>query len=314
MKLHTYKDDPVSMAMQKYLPKRNRLDEHTMPKEEWIEICDRFCVHVDHYTAEHPKGRILVLHGVGGNGRLLSFIAVPLWKEGYEVICPDLPLYGLTRYEGVVGYEDWNDIAQEIWNRYCHEDLPAYVFGLSAGGMLAYETASGVKNVQGLIVTCLLDQRIPTVIMSTSNNPLTAVLGKPLLKLIHKPLGKIRIPMKSVCAMDQIVNHKEVCDLLLHDPLSSGSSVSLEFLYGMLNPVLNKEPEEFDRCPVLFVQPSEDRWTKEEISRLFLDRIASDVIIARLPGAGHFPIEEEGLTVLESSIVSFIKSTSLTAE
>ncbi|MBO5620452.1 MAG: hypothetical protein J5959_02340 [Butyrivibrio sp.] len=50
---------------------------------------------------------MVLFHGVGGNGRLLEFIALPLWRSGYEVICPDLPLYGLTAYKGKVSYPDW---------------------------------------------------------------------------------------------------------------------------------------------------------------------------------------------------------------
>ena len=87
--------------VQEYLPEKSRLTESCLPDEYFVGI-GRFGIHIDHYRVKEPKARIILFHGVGGNGRLLSFIAVPLMKQGYEVICPDLPLYGMTEYYGTV--------------------------------------------------------------------------------------------------------------------------------------------------------------------------------------------------------------------
>ena len=85
-------------------------------------------------------------------------------KQGYEVICPDLPLYGMTEYYGKVVYQDWVDCAAEIVMYYqAREIRPTFLFGLSTGGILAYQTASGLPEIQGVIATCLLDQREPLV-------------------------------------------------------------------------------------------------------------------------------------------------------
>lgn len=46
-----------------------------------------------------------MLHGVGGNGRLLSFIGVPLFSNGFEVVVPDLPGYGLSIINDKIHYD-----------------------------------------------------------------------------------------------------------------------------------------------------------------------------------------------------------------
>ena len=304
---NTYESDKSWRRLQRYLPKRNRLTRSSLPAEEYITV-GNFRVHADHYLPAKPLAQVLIIHGVGGNGRLLSFIAVPLYRLGYEVICPDLPLYGLTTYgRTTVSYKDWETVAEQVAGYYRTAGLPLFLFGLSAGGLLAYETACRVDNARGLIATCLLDQRIPEVTRATANNPVTAIAGKPFLKAVHKLIGNLKLPMKSVCNMDAIVNNEAVRDILVHDRLASGASVTLEFLYGMLKPELTIEPEVFDKCPVLFTQPEKDRWTEEKLSRLFFDKLPVNKERVLLPGAGHFPIEEEGLLALEKSCDEFMQ-------
>ena len=93
----SYKDENKWKTIQSFLPKDNQINEYNKPAEEWLYL-EEYDIHLDHYKTKHPKATIILFHGVGGNGRLLEFIAIPLWKNGYEIICPDLPLYGLSKY------------------------------------------------------------------------------------------------------------------------------------------------------------------------------------------------------------------------
>ena len=178
-----YGKDGYWKKVQEYLPEENRLTGGWRPDEYFVGI-GRFGIHIDHYRVKEPKARVILFHGVGGNGRLLSLIAVPLMKQGYEVICPDLPLYGMTEYYGKVVYQDWVDCAAEIVMYYqAREIRPTFLFGLSAGGILAYQTASGLPEIQGVIATCLLDQREPLVRKSVVSSGWMAEHG---LRLISK--------------------------------------------------------------------------------------------------------------------------------
>ena len=300
-----YENDTIWRQIQEYLPIENRIDNNNLPKEEWLEI-GKNQIHIDHYICNDAKGIIVIYHGVGGNGRLLSFIAVPLHKAGYEVICPDLPLYGHSVCNGKTTYSDWIDCGTVIAEKYRQEDKPLYLFGLSAGGMLAYQISCRLENLAGLMLTCLLDQRINKVTKETAASSMMAVLGKPFLKITHCVIGGFKLPMKMVCNMKAIVNNEALAELLMSDPISSGTKVSLEFLYGMLNPSIEIEAMDYQKCPVLLVHPEKDYWTDVSLSRLFFDKIHVAKELKLLQGAGHFPIEEKGLKQLEEYCIAFM--------
>ena len=302
-----YGKDGYWKKVQEYLPEENRLTEACLPDEYFVGI-GRFGIHIDHYRVKEPKARIILFHGVGGNGRLLSFIAVPLMKQGYEVICPDLPLYGMTEYYGTVVYQDWVDCAAEIVMNYQTREIsPTFLFGLSAGGILAYQTASGLPGIQGVIATCLLDQRNPTVRKSTAGSRWMADHGLRAITKASARLGFVKVPMKWVGNMKAIVNHEELAEVLMKDRRASGARVPVAFLHTLLNPDIHPEPERFRRCPVLLVHPENDRWTDAGLSRLFFDRLNCSKEMKLLKGAGHFPIEKEGLKHLEQYCVEFLE-------
>ncbi len=300
-----YKENETWQKVQDFLPKHNQLNQNEMPVQEWVEM-EKMSIHVDHYIQKNPKATIIMLHGVGGNGRLLSFIALALWRLGYEIICPDLPMYGHTVVDMDISYENWIETAEFITEKYYKEKVPMLLFGLSAGGMLAYQTACRAENISGVIVTCLLDQRIPRVTMETASSKIMAVVGKPFLRLTHKIAGRLKLPMKTVCNMKAIVNNKSLAEILMKDPISSGASVSLKFLNGLLNPEIDIEAENFRKCPILLVHPQKDYWTDVSLSRLFFDKLSCKKELRLLEGAGHFPIEEIGLRQLEDYCSAFI--------
>ena len=300
-----YENDTIWRQVQEYLPVKNRIDDNNVPKEEWIETGNNQ-IHIDHYICNDAKGVVVIYHGVGGNGRLLSFIAVPLHKAGYDVICPDLPLYGHTVCSGKITYSDCIECGISIAEKYRQDDKPLYLFGLSAGGMLAYQISCRMEKINGLMLTCLLDQRISRVTKETASSSMMVVLGKPLLKISHRLIGGVKLPMKMVCNMKAIVNNEALAELLMNDPISSGTKVTLEFLYGMLNPNIEIEANDYKKCPVLLVHPERDYWTDISLSRLFFDKIQAPKELKLLQGAGHFPIEEKGLKQLEEYCVGFM--------
>ena len=300
-----YENDIIWREIQEYLPVGNRIDENNVPEEKWIEI-GKNQIHIDHYICNAAKGIVVIYHGVGGNGRLLSFIAVPLHKAGYDVICPDLPLYGHTVCSGKITYSDWIECGTSIAEKYRQDDKPLYLFGLSAGGMLAYQISCRMEKLNGLMLTCLLDQRISRVTKETASSSMMAVLGKPFLKISHRLIGGVKLPMKMVCNMKAIVNNEALAELLMNDPISSGTKVTLEFLDGMLNPSIEIEANDYKKCPVLLVHQERDYWTDISLSRLFYDKIQAPKELKLLQGAGHFPIEEKGLKQLEEYCIAFM--------
>lgn len=301
-----YENDIIWRRIQQYLPMANRMDDGEIPVEEWLPFRQN-TIHIDRYSCADAKGVIVIFHGVGGNGRLLSFIAKPLHRAGYEVICPDLPLYGHSVCRETITYAHWVDCGVVVAAHYHKEKLPLYLFGLSAGGMLAYQVACRLPDVSGLMLTCLLDQRILKVTKETASSALMATVGKPVLRLTHPLVAGIKVPMKLVCNMKAIVNNEALAQLLMSDPISSGTKVTLGFLQGMLNPDIEVEADKFDKCPVLLAHPEMDHWTDVSLSRLFFDKIKAPKELILLPGAGHFPIEPDGLRRLEECCLAFME-------
>lgn len=301
-----YTNDETWKKLQAFLPEHNRISASCAPSEMFSTF-DRTNIHLDVYNEHSNNGVTLVLfHGVGGNGRLLSFIAAPLAKRGYKVVCPDLLGYGYTEYEGVPSYKTWIDTGVHIVQQELQHGEKLFVLGLSAGGMLAYNVACSVQGVSGVIVTTLLDNRLKPVREYSAKNKLHARFALPLLRFMPKQMQRLKIPVKAVTNMNAIVNNNRVLSLLLQDKRGAGASVHLGFLCSMIESIPAVEPEAFE-IPLLLCHPEKDCWTPEWISRLFFARIRSAKELCTLKNAGHFPIEQPGITQLEESVVSFIK-------
>ena len=112
-----YENDAIWKQVQEYLPQDYRINPNTRPEEDYLPLCG-MKIHIDHYKVREPKATVVMFHGVGGNGRILSSIAVFLMKHGFEVICPDLPVYGYTEYGGKIDYETWAQCGSKIVKYY----------------------------------------------------------------------------------------------------------------------------------------------------------------------------------------------------
>ncbi|MGI6590522.1 MAG: alpha/beta hydrolase [Eggerthellaceae bacterium] len=340
----TYHTDTTWPQVQAFLPEANRLSPSCMPDEYYLQTYGEWQIHLDRYRPavfagastggteegegtsasdadvlaceQEPKARVIAFHGIGGNGRLLSFLAVPLARAGYEVICPDLPLYGLTRYSGDIQYRDWVDVGETVVEHFADDQVPLFVMGLSAGGMLAYQVADRCNRtalaegrepaVAGIIATCLLDQRDDHVTRWTAANPLLGSVAKPALEGLTPAMGSMPVPMMFMSRMRAIANDRNLVRLLLTDARSAGAIVPLTFVQTLLQPDLETEPEDFTYTPVLVAHPTRDRWCRPGLTKRFYQRLACPKMWIDLEGAGHLPIEPLGLAELETACTTFI--------
>lgn len=310
-KIYMYSKDQVWKDLQKYLPEHNRLTDELKPHEKIHKVLD-YNIHIDEYIPEVESEICVVLfHGVGGNGRLLSFLAVPLLKAGLEVVCPDFPGYGFSEYEKYPSYKDWIDVGCEIVRSKLDENKRVVLLGLSAGGMLAYNVACKAKKVDGLIVTNILDNRIDTVREYSARNKFQAKYGLNLLKLMPSFIKKIKVPIALVTNMNGLVNDKAILRLLRKDQRGAGNSVELGFLLSMMESIPIREPEQFTDIPILLIHPGDDQWTPTFVSELFFDRIGARKNKVILENCGHFPIESPGREKMEEEILKFITLTSV---
>lgn len=298
--------------IQEFLPKRLRFDDVYNPEESWWQWRGHD-VHLDRFDNSSAPALVILLHGVGTNGRQMSLVAGgPLARQGFAVVAIDLPGYGMTHVgdQEPVTYDSWVALVSDFINEQRRDNKrPIFLYGLSAGGMLAYHAAALNGNVDGIIGMTFLDQRDANIRHGTARNSFISITGKPLLWISDNPVtGGLKIPLRLVSKMKALVNNDDALSVFLEDGSSAGNWVSVRFLHSYLTyqPVI--EPEDFSICSILLTQPAEDRWTPFALSEPFMEKLPKGIgRHVMLENAGHYPLEEPGLSQLESEMVAFIQ-------
>ena len=295
----------------KLLPTEFQLTQSNLPKEEFWDWKGNK-IHIDRYNNPKSKYRIFLHHGVGTNGRQMNMIFGSKMAElGYEVVAIDNLGYGMTKVnQKNITYSDWIQLFTDFINYETHKNNKEIIlFGLSAGGMIAYNTACYLENISGIIGLCFLQNNNKEIGCKTAKTPLYRKVGIPLLKpLLYLPLKQLSIPMKWVSKMDKLTNNKEALSIFLKDKLSAAAKVQIQFLYEYMTYKSLIDPEKFNKCPLLLTQPSEDKWTPLELSMISLKNIKSKLTIKTLDKSGHYPMELVGLNQLIKYSDEFIKN------
>lgn len=316
-----YRDRPEWHRYQRFYPEHLRLTTDTLPSETWWDW-QGHPIHLDRYTpadaSAPPRGTMILLHGGGGNGRVLSPLALMARELGLDVVAPDMPGYGLTvRNRNLKpSYVLWTRIATDLVSaeRTRSSGAPVFVWGLSLGGLLAYtvaaELAAAGEPVAGVIATTLADTRKPTTMAAVGRNSLIGYGGWYSIKLLGSLLNPIRMPIKWLSKMFWIANDPELSRVFMADRLAGGALVTMEFLASLVNLQLVQEPEAFTASPLLLVHPALDPWTPLELSRQFFDRLACPKKLVVLEGCGHLPIESPGIDQMRDAISQFVANPS----
>lgn len=310
------KDYSVQLAwkdIQTFLPERLRFDDRYHPRESWWQWHGHD-VHLDRFDSPSAPALVILLHGVGTNGRQMSLIAGgPLARQGFATVALDLPGYGVTRVgdQEKVTYDSWVQLVSDFIDEQRREnDRPVFLYGLSAGGMLSYHVAALNRNVDGIIGMTFLDQRDALIRHATARNKFISMVGRPMLWASDNPIsGGIKFPLRLVSKMNALVNDDDALSVFLNDESSAGNWVSVRFVrsYITYQPVI--EPENFSLCPILLTQPAMDRWTPLALSQPFMNKLPEGVgRTVMLDNAGHYPLEEPGLSQLDTAMAEFIRA------
>lgn len=308
-----YRDQAAWRELQGYLPERLRLTDATAPSEEFWQYRGHR-VHLDRYANPQAPAKIVLHHGVGTNGRQMSLIVgAPLARRGFETVALDNLGYGLTRVAPgtVPSYDDWVDLVVDfLAYEQSRDDRPIVLYGLSAGGMLSYHVAAKAPKgtLRGIVGMTFLDQRDQQVRDDTAHDKVISRVGAPAMRVLARtPLGRLPFPMTAASKMSALVNDDGALKAMTADRTSGGNWVPIRFLDSYLNYIPAVEPADFDACPVLLTQPAEDRWSPLELSRPVLSEITKvPVTTVMLDNAGHYPIEEPGLTQMQDAIADFV--------
>ncbi|MCL2542113.1 MAG: alpha/beta fold hydrolase [Nocardioidaceae bacterium] len=305
-----YADQAAWRRLQGFLPAGYQLTPETEPAEEWWSH-DGHEIHLDTYRDPGARAKVILLHGVGTNGRqMTTILGRPLAERGFETIAIDMPTYGVTRVApgALVTYDDWVRIGSDLVDaELAEDDRPVYLYGLSAGGMETYHVAALNKRVSGIVGMTFLDTSSFRVRFETAFDPITGTTGSVVMRLLNRlGLGRVRLPMRLVSKMRALVNDRAAKRAWYADRTSAGNSVSIAFLDSWLGyrPVV--APEDFDVCPVLLTQPAADRWTPLHLSEPFLARITRvPVTTTMLENGGHYPLEQTALDQMVDAVAAF---------
>ena len=127
----SYADLETWRAYETFFPERMRCTPESLPTEEWWSW-NGLDVHIDRMAVPEARVKVIVLHGAGAYGRVMSPAAVIARRHGYETVCPDLPGYGLTQVpRGRMLYSLWVDCVCALIDARANVTFPS-LFPLAA--------------------------------------------------------------------------------------------------------------------------------------------------------------------------------------
>lgn len=314
--LPTYATSSAWLQYQAFFPAGLRCAADAPPEEHYWRWRG-LDVHLDRVALPTSPLKLIVLHGAGAYGRVMAPVAVLAQRYGYETVAPDLPGYGLTAVpRRQMTYDLWIDCVCDLVEvELARDDRPVALFGVSLGGLLAYQVAArlavrspaSAARVVGLIATTLVDTREPAVRRDFARTPMLGRVGLWLLDRLAPLLDGLPLPMALMSKMDRISNLPALSELVQRDRLGGGAWVPARFLRTLMTTAPAIEPEHFTACPVLLAHPGVDRMTDIAHSRRFFDRLAAPKRMVVLEGASHMPTEHPGVDQFEAAVVEFLR-------
>lgn len=305
----TYRDDhPAWRRVQPLMPAPMR----TLGREP-VESCwawRQAAVHLDRYDVEDSPLAVVVLHGGGGHGRLLSSAGRMLADAGCSAVMPDLPGYGLTDAPaGMRRYDVWVALVADLVRAERERSgRPVALLGMSLGGKLAWDVTASLPpgTVAAVVATNLLDPSDPDVRAGVARFAAVGRRIPALLARTPRRLDDLRVPLPLVAKAHGIANDPQVVRALLEDRRGTGSRIAIGFLRSWLAYRPPIEPEQWRHGPVLLAHPGDDRWTPTALSLPFFRRIAGPTSFVELDRCGHLPMESPGVEQFEQELRRFL--------
>lgn len=300
--MNAYENSKSWMQYRDILTSRFGIEIERTPTETWRKIRGHD-VHIDVWEPNgDSKGTMILVHGGGGNGRVLAPFADFATGLGWRALAPDLPGYGLTRpsrsYRG--DYGEWPAIVAELAGG---TEGPVVLVGLSAGGMTAAFAAEASENVGGVIATTLLDTGDRQVLLQAARWRWLGAASLLGFRLMPRLIDRLSMPLWLVLPMRAMSSDPRMNDYFAGDPLLGKLWVRLRFFRTMH---AHKAKRLAPGCPLLLVHPGADTFTPTELSLPAFERIEGPKELVVLSNGAHLPLERPAFDELQASISRFL--------
>lgn len=271
--------------------------------EEFARTLRGHKVRIDRWSAlGELKGTLILVHGGGGNGRILAPIAEPIAERGWTVLAPDLPGYGLTEpapgYRGE--YAEWPAVLREIADA---ERGPVVMMGLSMGGLTAFLAAQASRHVAGVIATTLLDLSDRKIFIRAARWRLLGRLSLFSMAAMPWLFDRFVLPLSWVTPLAAMSSNKRMQAYFQNDPLIGGSWKAARF-FRMVH--RHRIESWALTCPLLLAHPGQDAWTPTELSLTVFEKIEAAKRFVELSNGSHLPAEAPAYRELIAEVERFL--------
>ncbi len=302
--MQAYENSPSWLTYRDLLKDRFGIQIDTAPAEDWKAIRGHQ-VHIDDWRPEgQTKGTVVLVHGAGGNGRILAPLADLAVSLGWRALAPDLPGYGITRPSPAFNweYEEWPLVVAEIADS-C--DPPVVIMGSSIGGMTAALAARNSRAVDGVLVTTLLDMADPAIFIRAARWRWLGIASLLGFRLVPAIIDRIALPLWLTAPMRAMSSDPAMQNYFVTDPLLGKRRVPSRLfrtMHACKTSVIDPG------CPLLLVHPGADAWTPTTMSRPAFDRVRGQKHLLELTNGSHLPLERPAFDELKDAVGSFLSS------
>ncbi|WP_371224277.1 alpha/beta hydrolase [Roseovarius sp. 2305UL8-3] len=260
-------------------------------------------VRMDEWPARGEcEGTVILVHGGGGNGRILAPLAEPIAGLGWRVLAPDLPGFGLTEPSVSFDwdYAEWPAVIAEIANA---QQSPVVLMGLSMGGMTAFFAAQKCDRVAGVMATTLLDLSDEDHFVRAARWPWLGNLSLLSMSLTPWLFDRVWLPLSLATPLREMSSSKPMQRYFSRDPLIGKSWKPARFFRTVH--AFKPSSIRLD-CPLLLVHPGADFWTPTELSLEVFERIDAPKEFIELSNGSHLPLEKPAYKELAEQIGHFL--------
>lgn len=275
----------------------------TEPVERQRQIRGHMIRYDEWQPAGQPEGTLILVHGGGGNGRVLAPCALPALDAGWRVLAPDLPGYGLS--EPAPGYNwdyaEWPAVIAEMADT--EAQGPVVLMGLSMGGMTAVFAARKSQRVAGVIATTLIDLSDAGTFVRAARWPWLGKLSLATMQLAPWLFDRMVMPISIATPLKAMSSDPDMQEYFKRDHLLGAKWIGARFFRTLHE---YKMPDLKLACPLLLVHPGADNWTPTALSLPVLDRIEAQKQFIALSNGAHLPAEAPAFRELSDAVQTFL--------